>query len=318
MHPDFLCIGFQKCGTTTMYDLLKQHKDIVLTQDVKEPMYYRVKGIDRIGGASYYEKRYFGHVSEEDKRLKGEVNAGLAFTDCAGKIGRDFPEDTKLIFMMRNPVDRAYSAYKYFLALGFLPAFVMEDDKLHGHAAAFDRYVHYVLGSQKRRNQIMKKRLKYLVFSQGNYFDSIFEYLQYFPKKNMKFILFEDFVKNQKGCCQDLYEFLGIEDDPEIIYNIKSNEGILKPVSVIKGKLGIMDMGFHNLTYDILDISHKAPHFYAANKRVHEMLQSVCLTDETDFSKMEPGTRRLLEKYYAKQVRGVEKLMERDLSEIWY
>lgn len=318
MHPDFLCIGFQKCGTTTMYDLLKQHKDIVLTQDVKEPMYYRVKGIDRIGGASYYEKRYFGHVSEEDKRLKGEVNAGLAFTDCAGKIGRDFPEDTKLIFMMRNPVDRAYSAYKYFLALGFLPAFVMEDDKLHGHAAAFDRYVHYVLGSQKRRNQIMKKRLKYLVFSQGNYFDSIFEYLQYFPKKNMKFILFEDFVKNQKGCCQDLYEFLGIEDDPEIIYNIKSNEGILKPVSVIKGKLGIMDMGFHNLTYDILDLSHKAPHFYAVNKRVHEMLQSVCLTDETDFSKMEPGTRRLLEKYYAKQVRGVEKLMERDLSEIWY
>jgi hypothetical protein len=318
MHPDFLCIGFQKCGTTTMYDLLKQHKDIVLTQDVKEPMYYRVLGADKIGGSEWYEKRYFGHVEENDPRLKGEVNAGLAFTDCARKIGRDFPESTKLFFMMRNPVDRAYSAYKYFMALGFLPAFVMEDDRRHGHAAAFDRYCHYVLGNKKRRGQIMEKRLKYLVFSQGNYFDSIFEYMQYFPKKNMKFILFEDFVKDQKATCQDLYKFLEIEDDPTVTYNLKSNEGVMKASSTLKGKIGITDTGLHNLTYDILGISHSMPRFYAGYKKVHEKLQNYCLEEETDFSKMEPGTRALLQKYYAKQVRGVEKLMERDLSEVWY
>ena len=34
----FICIGFQKCGTTSLYDLLKQHSDIYLTEDVKEPI----------------------------------------------------------------------------------------------------------------------------------------------------------------------------------------------------------------------------------------------------------------------------------------
>ena len=38
-RPDFICIGFQKCGTTSLYDLLKQHPNVYLTEDVKEPMF---------------------------------------------------------------------------------------------------------------------------------------------------------------------------------------------------------------------------------------------------------------------------------------
>ena len=59
----------------------------------------------------------------------GEVNAGLSFGGCARWLGKDFPHDTKLIFMMRDPADRCYSAYKYFLDLGFLPMSVVADDK---------------------------------------------------------------------------------------------------------------------------------------------------------------------------------------------
>lgn len=51
-NPDFVCIGFQKCGTTTLYDLLKQHANIYLTEDVKEPMFYRVPGFRQILGPS--------------------------------------------------------------------------------------------------------------------------------------------------------------------------------------------------------------------------------------------------------------------------
>lgn len=57
----------------------------------------------------------------EDPRLVGEVNAGLGFNGCAEMLTRDFDHSTKLFFMMRNPVDRAWSAFKFFCALGFLP-----------------------------------------------------------------------------------------------------------------------------------------------------------------------------------------------------
>ncbi len=318
MQPSFLCIGFQKCGTTTMYDLLRQHKDIVLTRDVKEPMYYRVKGFRAIGGKKWYESRYFGHVKPGDSRLRGEVNAGLSFTNCAEKIGVDFPRDTKLIFMMRNPVDRCYSAYKYFGALGFLPLIDTEFDLKHGHAEGFDRYVRRILGDPYRRSEIMKKRLKYLCFSQGNYCESIHEYLRFFPRENMKFILFEEFIRDQKGICQDLYDFLGIEDDPAVQYDLRSNEGVLRAASPLRSKISVSEGGLNYLLYEFMDLSHRLPSAYRLYEKVHTTIQSNCIVEETDFSAMKPQTRELLEGYYRRQVRGLERLMGRSLRELWF
>lgn len=78
----FICIGFQKCGTTSLYDLLKQHSDIYLTEDVKEPMFYRVPFVRRILGRDWYRKRYFGHLEEAgrmepDARRRASENVGL-------------------------------------------------------------------------------------------------------------------------------------------------------------------------------------------------------------------------------------------------
>ena len=80
-------------------------------------MYYRVLVIDAVpvlGREWFYEHRYWRHVKPGDDRLRGEINAGLTFSHCAHKIARDMPSDVKLLFMMREPVARAFSAYKYF------------------------------------------------------------------------------------------------------------------------------------------------------------------------------------------------------------
>ncbi len=318
MQPAFLCIGFQKCGTTTMYDLLRQHRGIVLTRDVKEPMYYRVKGFRAIGGKQWYENRYFGHIRPGDTRVCGEINAGLAFTHCAEKIGADFPRDTKLIFMMRNPVDRCYSAYKYFGALGFLPMADVEYDLRYGHAEGFDHYVRRVLDDPYQRSAIMKKRLKYLCFSQGNYSQCIQEFLRYFPRENMKFIVFEEFVRDQQGVCRALYDFLGVDDDPTVQYDLRSNEGVLRAASPLHSKIRVSDGGIHYFFHEFLDLSRRLPSAYRWYDTMHRKLQSKCIVEETDFSGMKPETRARLEQYYRRQVRGVEKLMHRDLHEIWF
>ena len=319
MQPEFICIGFQKCGTTTLYDLLRQHQGIVLTNDVKEPMVYRQPFFYKhLGGKEWYEKRYFSHVSEGDPRLRGEVNAGLGMKGCAQRIGQDYPTETKLIFMMRSPADRAYSAYKYFLALGFLPAAAMEDDKRHGHAAAFDRYARFTL-KYVGHEKIMNHRQRYLVFSQGNYATLIQEYLEYFPKKNMHFILFEEFVDHQKEACRKLYSFLGIDEDPAVQYGLKSNEGNFRARNTFWARLGVSDMGCYYTGYEFWDLSRRAPRFYEKYRtKVHEPIQRKCVVPETDTGKMLPQTRKLLEEYYRPQVKGVERILDRSLSGLWY
>lgn len=320
MQPEFICIGFQKCGTTTLYDLLRQHRGIVLTSDVKEPMIYREDFFYKLlGGKQWYEKRFFGSIAEDDKRLRGEVNAGLGLNGCAEKIGKDYSKDTKLIFMMRSPVDRAYSAYKYFLAEGFLPVHIMKIDRRNGHAEGFDNYVRYVLGSRTRRGEIMKHRQRYLVFSQGNYGTLINEYLEYFPKENMHFIFFEDFVKDEYAACLELYEFLGIENDPAIHYGLKSNEGNIRARNSAWSKAGYCDMGVYYCLYEFMDCSHRHPGIYKVYRtKIHEPLQNRCMVKETDSGAVLPETRELLERYYAPEVREASEITGRDLQKIWY
>ena len=317
--PDFVGIGFQKCGTTTLFDLLAAHPDIALARDVKEPMFYRVKAAWRLAGPwrrKFYAWRYFGHIAPEDPRLVGEVNAGLGFNGCARVLTRDFDHSTKLIFMMRNPVDRAWSAFKFFCALGFLPAPDIRDDIDHGHAAAFDRYCRAVLGDEKRRREIGRKRLKYLCFSQGNYADLIGEYAA-FPDRY--YILFEEFVRDQRGVCEGLYDFLGVSAPEEgIPYGMKANETNRRAVSPGKAKWRMVVKGADYAYDEFLAVSHWWPWAYRKHKGFTRRCFHTCTAEDTDRGRMLPETRKLLEDYYRPQKDRIAALLGRSLDGLWF
>lgn len=378
----FICIGFQKCGTTSLYDLLKQHSDIYLTEDVKEPMFYRVPFVRQILGRDWYRKRYFGHLEEAgrmtpDERRRasenvglltgrrgsaaagasaakegntaaqekcvpssdpvqmdgssvsrgsdsqsfplypGEINAGLGFNGCARLLGKDFSPKTKLIFMMRDPADRCYSAYKYFLALGFLPMSVVADDKKRGHAAAFDSYVRSVLFNPRRRKEIMRHRMKYLCFSQGNYAYCIQEYLRYFSRENMKFVFFEEFVRDEELVTKDILDFLHIPQDPEMTFNVKSNETNFRAASPFRSKIMYLLQGTYYTTFEFLNMKRFCPGFFRNFMAFYDWTMDQCTRPETDTSKMLPSTRKLLNRYYRNQIRQVEELAGRNVPERW-
>lgn len=316
--PAFVCAGFQKCGTTTLYEILKQHPEVALCRDVKEPMYYRIKGVRALGGKRYYQKRYFGHIEEGDRRVLGEVNAGLTFGGCAECVARDYPRDTKFVFMMRNPVDRCYSAYRYFLARGFLPARTVRDDAERGHAAAFDAYVHEILDDEDRRGQVMDKRLKYLVFSQSEYVACISEYLERFPKRNMHFVFFEDFIADQHASCRELYRFLGISDCDGVDYGRHDNNTKERATNPIWARVFWAVKGVNYFFRDILAMEHWWPAAYRQYRRLYEWCRRHTLSEDDDRSKMLPETRAYLEDYYRPMVRDLEKIAGRDLSGVWY
>ena len=247
----------------------------------------------------------------------GEINAGLGFNGCARLLGKDFSPKTKLIFMMRDPADRCYSAYKYFLALGFLPMSVVADDKKRGHAAAFDSYVRSVLFNPRRRKEIMRHRMKYLCFSQGNYAYCIQEYLRYFPRENMKLVFFEEFVRDEERITKDILDFLQIPQDPDMTWNVKSNETNFRAASPFRSKIMYLLQGTYYATFEFLNMKRSCPGFFRNFMAFYDWTMDQCTRPETDTSKMLPSTRKLLNRYYRSQIRRVEELAGRSVPESW-
>lgn len=202
--PNFICIGAPKCGTTTLYDILKTHPEIYLSS-FKEPHFFNVPE-NYQKGIAYYEKEYFSLVKNE--KSIGEFTPSYLFDpEVPKRIFNDLAKDVKFIIILRNPLDRAYSHYRHtkrdgFEELAFEEALKSEEARLNTNNYYF--------------------KLKYSYCSQGMYAQHIQEYLKYFDRKQFKVILFEEFVANQQKVVDEVLDFLGVQHTC-LDVNIKSN-----------------------------------------------------------------------------------------------
>lgn len=101
---DFIGIGAAKCGTTWLHHCLEEHPEICLPRPKKEPGFYDNHWEDW----AYYAAQ-FSHRKTE--KIIGEFTPGyLISPEVAGRIQTSNPK-AKLIFIVRNPIERAYSHY---------------------------------------------------------------------------------------------------------------------------------------------------------------------------------------------------------------
>ena len=143
MLPGFLIVGAQRCGTTSMYRTLSQHPAI-LKAVLHKGVHYFDTGYDH--GLGWYQ----GHFPLRARaalvrRATGEVPLTFESSPyymfnplAAERISRDLPE-VKLLVLVRDPVERAYSAHAHELARGFETepferALELEDQRLAGEA----------------------------------------------------------------------------------------------------------------------------------------------------------------------------------------
>src|SRR6187200_1451927 len=128
--PDFLVIGAQKAGTTALYAYLRWHPGIT------GPSWKEVSFFDRHWwrGEAWYRGQF---PLRAGGRLVGEASPSYLFHPLAPERARSLVPDAKLIALVRNPVDRAYSQYQHAVALGreplsFEDALAAEDERLVG------------------------------------------------------------------------------------------------------------------------------------------------------------------------------------------
>lgn len=197
--PNFLIIGANKGGTTSLHDYLNQHPDIFMSS-IKEPMFFTLKG-QKIDQGNITHKNavntfdgyqaLFKNVTTE-KAIGESSTAYLHSPWCAKEIKSYIP-DVKLIAVLRDPAERAYSNFKMYQRWG------LED--LEWEQAVEEELKRIQNDHIKGRHYI---RL-------GFYYKQIEPFYDLFGKDQLKIYLFEDFQKDSVAVVKDIFSYLNVD-----------------------------------------------------------------------------------------------------------
>lgn len=206
MLPNFICPGAAKSGTTTLFELLNQHPDIFLPE-VKETFFFW--NSDYYNGSEWYEKQYFDNVKNE--KIIGDITPlDMYFDYIPKRIHDTLGANIKILFILRNPAERAFSHYlmsvrQRFESKSFEEAISLEENRLTNGELDDKRHFSYT--------------------DRGFYGKQIQNFLNYFSIENMHFVLFEEFVKRPEIITKEIFRFLHVEENININYRIHSNKG---------------------------------------------------------------------------------------------
>ena len=114
--PNVIIVGAPKCGTTSLFNYLGQHKDISLSK-VKEPHYLVNKkiGTKRLKSLVTNINDYQNLFDNKNYKYKLEASALYLFyaDEFIQNAKKILTKDIKIIVCIRNPIDRAFSAYNH-------------------------------------------------------------------------------------------------------------------------------------------------------------------------------------------------------------
>lgn len=293
---DFLCVGFQKSGTTTLDAILRKYDQIVLPE-IKETQYFHWK-YKYCDSLNVFWNRFF---DLNESGSFGVVEPEFDFFPY--EIYRTFGKDVKLIFIMRNPIERLYSYFRMELKLGNRWIYPYYDKKT-GVSRMFDRFV---IENMKCANKEINP-----YFERGKYMRCIEQFLQYFPKENMHFIIFEDYISNPQKTVRELVEFLGFEYK-EMDYSIIENKG--NRVSKIIFCL-IMNGWLTKLDYLLRTNKHIPIVVYKELTGFIERIRHYSTCENND--QMSKRSYQRCKYFFKEDKKALEIFLQRDLSKIWF
>lgn len=197
--PAFIIGGAPRCGTTWLYHLLDLHPSVYMAKPLSpEPKFFLVDELYE-RGLHYYSEKWFPDIVTG--KVCGEKSTNyLESAMAATRINEQLP-DVKLIFILRNPADRAYSNYLWSKMNGF---------EHEDFAKALEM--------EEKRDRELPEKLKYArpysYFFRGRYADLLLPYFQLFGREQILCLRFEDIISEPEVLAVKLHRFVGIEERP--------------------------------------------------------------------------------------------------------
>lgn len=218
MLPNFVVVGAPKCGTTSLYQYLRQHPDVYLPAQ-KELHYFSREELARdtagpgdanvllhlCGSREAYRRHYAGVRGET---AVGEVSPSyFDFPEVAERI-RDELGAPRIIVMLRDPIGKAFSQYMHLVrdgreTLDFHSALLAEAERTRRGWSMIWRYAQSSLYAPRLRR-----------------------YLETFGTDRVRIVIFREFIQSPQTALGDLWRFLGVDDtvrpDTSQVFNASS------------------------------------------------------------------------------------------------
>lgn len=196
--PNFLIIGAQKAGTTSLYYYLKQHPQIYMSP-IKEPHFFTYEGEKlgystptRITNVEDYCKLFQGVLKEI---AVGEASPSYIYSPKVPERIQHYIPDAKLIAILRHPAERAYSNFVHNIQHGSEP--------LQDFAQAL----------RKEEKRVCDNQAFHLHYKQkGFYYVQMRRYFDRFNRSQIKVYLYEDLITDPISMLQNIFQFLGVDE----------------------------------------------------------------------------------------------------------
>lgn len=182
--PNFILAGAPKAGSSTFFEIIRQHPEIYMSE-VKEPFFF---DFNYQKGISWYEDFFKSHQGE---KMIGEATVWyMRWPSVPQRIHQIIP-NVKLLFILRNPIERAFSNYLM--------------DLQGGHYTP-DQTFGYVI-----RNEKQVPNLNRTIVSAGFYYEHLQRFEQYFDRSQMLVMLYDELKRDLRSVERRVYEFLGVD-----------------------------------------------------------------------------------------------------------
>jgi len=296
--PNLFIVGAQKSGTTSLHHYLSLHPDVFMSS-VKEPAFFsKAKRIfelpndqDEIGVKWYRERNYgfdeymslFSEVKNET--YVGESSAEYLYYGVAEEIFK-FNSEAKIVIILRNPVDRAYSAYTDLL--NKVKDILTFEEELQNEVTKINDNYHY----------------KWHFKQVGLYSKQIEEVYNYFPKKQVKVIVFEEFIQNSRKGMSELCDFLSIDSS---LYQKCCFEAFNQSGIPINSQISRFING-RNILKD--NFRRLLPNYF--RKRLKRAVNAINIKKIS----LSPQLRKSLGLFFLEDIESVENILQINL-EIW-
>ncbi|MEX1107370.1 MAG: sulfotransferase domain-containing protein [Dongiaceae bacterium] len=301
--PNFIVPGAEKGGTTPLFRLLKQHRDIHMPA-VKELQFF-TRNYDRRLPAAYEWQMSVGYRGQ---KAVGEATPEyMRFAAAAPRIRSLLGDDVKFIFCLRDPATRAFSHY-------------LQCMRMTEESESFERAIE-IEPERLARHWYLNQRRAYV--KGGFYAEQIERFLAIYPREQMRFLILEEDLHGGKRALKKtasrMFEFLGVDPAFEVnlaipdtrlpapeIHFVKRGDMILNPDNKKPAPAGSIVVNAH-----IKGANRVIRRPSIATRRYYERLQKAMTR------KLAPELRvSLYEQYFSDEIDRMERLLERDLS-LW-
>ncbi len=291
MLPNFIIAGTTRSGTTSLYHYLMQHPEIDFPK-LKEPRYFSSLNLElpQNGPGDFSVDKKLILSFEEYKQLYSNIkntyvgdasSEYLYHHDVAAENIMEKLGDIAVIIILRNPIERAYSAYNNLVRdfredQTFEKALDLEDERIQNN---WDMMWHY-------------KKV-------GLYYEQVKKYKEVFSK--VKILIFEEFVQDANSKMKELFDFLGIKSDVKIDVSTRYSHSGKTKNALIHILSSRKNPFINNLRmYTLKCIPRKYLEWIGEKALVKETIM--------------PDTRKMLCNYFQDDIKKLERLINIDLS----